>query len=148
MILPGAKGPQAVQVKKVLHDTLALRGRCARVVLVCKPDESDKCNESKLNPTIPAPESMCVPRCSPCLQSCQGSVGKFDLGLPHTLNWCLSFHIQPPTRNLCARRQPVSFLVLFCALMPTSSYLASKLTRRNRLVCFSPFLSFVLTFFS
>jgi hypothetical protein len=57
MMLPGAK---AVQVKKVLHDTLALRGRCARVVLVSEFDKSDKRNESKTNLTIPAPESMCV----------------------------------------------------------------------------------------
>ena len=61
MILPGEKGLQTVQVKKVLHDTFALRGRCARVVLVCEVDESDKCNEYKLNLTIPALESICAP---------------------------------------------------------------------------------------
>jgi hypothetical protein len=77
MILPGAKGSQAVQV---LHDRLALRGRCARVVLVCELTESDKRNESKSNLTIPAPQ-----------------VGKFDFGLSRTLNWCLSFHIQHAT---------------------------------------------------
>jgi hypothetical protein len=51
MVLPGEKGPQVVQVKKVLHDT-SLRGRCARL-LVCEVDES------KSNITIPAPESIC-----------------------------------------------------------------------------------------
>ena len=61
MILPGEKGLQTVQVKKVLHDTFALRGRCARVVLVCEVDESDKRNEYKLNLTIPALESICAP---------------------------------------------------------------------------------------
>ena len=71
MILPDEKGPQAVQVKKVLHDTRSLRGRCARVVLVCEDDESDKHIESKLNLTIPAPESIFASdrRCSPRLQS-------------------------------------------------------------------------------
>ena len=74
MILPSEKGPQAVQVKKVLHNTLSLRGRCARVVLVCEVDESDKCNESKSNLTIPAPESIYASdRCgSPRLQSNPG----------------------------------------------------------------------------
>jgi hypothetical protein len=48
-------------VKKVLHHTLALRGRCVRVVLVCEVDESDKRNESKSNLTIPAPESIFTP---------------------------------------------------------------------------------------
>ena len=58
MILPGEKGPQVVQLKKVLHDTFTLRGRCARVILV---DESDKRDGSKSNLTIPAPESICAP---------------------------------------------------------------------------------------
>ena len=49
---------QAVQVKKVLHDTLALRSRCSRVVLICEVDESD---ESKSNRTIPALEGICAP---------------------------------------------------------------------------------------
>jgi hypothetical protein len=53
MFLPGA---HAVQVKKVLHNTLALRGRCARVHLVCEDDES------KSIPIILAPESIYAPR--------------------------------------------------------------------------------------
>ena len=74
MILPSEKGPQAVQVKKVLHNTLSLRGRCARVVLVCEVDESNKHNESKLDLTIPAPDSINdpAPRRSPRLQSSPG----------------------------------------------------------------------------
>ena len=115
MILPGEKGPQAVQVKKVLHHTLSLRGRCARVVLVCEVDKSNKRNESKSNLTIPAPESMCAPRRSARLQS-QKAVGKPGLYLPSSyLEYvCLPFHIQPRTRNLCPRRQPVRFLLPFC----------------------------------
>ena len=58
MILPGEKGPQVVQLKKVLHDTFTLRGRCAQVIQV---DESDKRDESKSNLTIPAPESIFAP---------------------------------------------------------------------------------------
>ena len=75
MILPGEMGPQAVQVKKVLHDMLALRGRCAQVVLVCEVDESDKRNESKSNVTIPGSESICASRRSLRIES-QGPVGK------------------------------------------------------------------------
>jgi hypothetical protein len=73
MFLPGARGPQAIQVKKVLHDTLALRGRCAKVLLVCKNDESNKRNKSKSIPTVPAPENICAPqRRSARLQSKPG----------------------------------------------------------------------------
>ena len=68
MILPGEKGPQVVQLKEVLHDTFALRGRCARVILVCEVDES------KSNITISAPDSIYAPdrRHSAHLQSNAG----------------------------------------------------------------------------
>ena len=79
MILPAEKGPQAVQMKKILHHTLALRVRCARVVLVCESgiDESDK---RKSDLTIPPPESMCPPCCSLRIQS--QAEGKTGLYLP------------------------------------------------------------------
>ena len=73
MFLPGEKSP--VQVKKVLHHAVAVRGRCVRVVLVYKTGESDKRDESKSDFTIPAPGSNCR---SPRLQSHEepGAVGK------------------------------------------------------------------------
>ena len=77
MFLPGEKSP--VQVEKILHHALAVRGRCARVVLVSKVDESDKRNESKSDLTIPVPESnRSQRRRSPRLQSHEepGAVGK------------------------------------------------------------------------
>ena len=111
MILPGDKVPQAVQVKKVLHNALTLRGRCSRVVLVCEVDESNKRNESQSNPTIPGSVSKCGPRRSPRLQS-QGVIGKS--GHSRTWNMCLPFHIQLRTRNLSPRCQTVRFLLPFC----------------------------------
>ena len=41
-------------MKKVLHEAHALRGRCARVVLVCVSDKS------KSNDTMPGSESICA----------------------------------------------------------------------------------------
>ena len=80
MILPSAKGFQVVQVKEVLHDilTLRLRSRWTRVVLVCESDES------KSNPTIPAPESMCAPH----LQSCEGARQAWSLSSFLVLGTC------------------------------------------------------------
>ena len=58
MILPGEKdSPQAVQVEKILHHSVTLRGRCARVVLVCE-SEVDEPDKRKSNLNIPMPESM------------------------------------------------------------------------------------------
>lgn len=88
MNLPGAEGCQAVRVMKVLYNTLSLRSRCARVVLVREFDESNERNESKSNLIIPAPESTCGLRRSPRLQSRDGSVGNSGLYLP---SLCLEF---------------------------------------------------------
>ena len=86
MILPGNKAPQTVQVKKVLHDALALRGRCSRVALVSeveesRVEESEKLKESKLIPAIPGSMNMCALRRSARIQS-NGIAGKSDLHLP------------------------------------------------------------------
>ena len=86
MILPGVTSHEGrVQVKKVLHDTLCLRGRAPRVVYVCQPDTSKHSNvpsaestsfggprrstrlQTKVNPGSasqlpPAPEGVEVPR--------------------------------------------------------------------------------------
>ena len=81
MILPGDKDPQTVQVEKVLHNAITLRGRSSRVVLVCDVDEYNKLNESKSDLTIPGLVSICTVCRSPRLLS-QGVVGKS--GLPST----------------------------------------------------------------
>ena len=107
MILPG---DQSVRVKKVLHNSLTIRGRCSRVVLVCKVDESNKRNEFNSNPTIPGSVSTCGPRRSPRIQL-QGVVGKS--GLPRTLEYLLTIHIQPQTRNLSPRHKAVRFILPF-----------------------------------
>ena len=66
MILPGDK---AVWVKKVLHNSLTLRGRCPLAILVYEIDESNNRNESKSNSTIPGSVSKCSLRHSRRVQS-------------------------------------------------------------------------------
>ena len=86
MILLGDldKVPQAVQVKKVLHNSLRLRGRYSQIVLVCKVDESNKCNESMSNPIIPGSMSLY----SLCHSSRLQSQGVGKSGVSSTWNMC------------------------------------------------------------
>ena len=100
---PGEKFPRAVQVKKVLLNAFTLRGRCSRVVLVCEVDETNKCNESKSNSTIPGPVGEYSLRYSKRLQS-QGFVGKS--GVPRIWN-VLTISYQIRSRNLSLRCQTV-----------------------------------------
>jgi hypothetical protein len=129
IILPGEKGPQAVQMKKVLHETVGLRGRCARVVLVCEVDESNKRKESKSNLTIPAPESMCTLRRSPRLQSQGGAVGKpgWSLSSFLVLGICAYHFISSLEHETYAQDGNRCVSYYRFALVFISSYLGSKL---------------------
>jgi hypothetical protein len=93
MILLGDKGPQTVQVKEVLHDSHALRSRCARVFLVGEVDKFDKRNES--NHTIPAPESVCAP---PPHSAHMHSMTGLYLSSSYFRYMLTMIHIQPRTR--------------------------------------------------
>ena len=152
MILPGEKGLQAVQVKKVLHNALTLRGRCSRVVLACEVDESNKRNDSKTNLTIPGSVSMCALRRSPRVQS-QGVVGKSSSSSSFLVRGICTYHfISSHERETQDTNRWVSYYhsALVLVFMSSYPYLASRLrpTDEQTGVFLAISLSFVFTFFS
>ena len=113
MILPGEKRP--VQVKKVLHHALAVRGRCARVVLVCKDDESNKRNDFKSDLTIPAPEGNRSQRRSPRLQSHDEAIGRPGLYLSSSyLKYVLIISYSASNTKPKSKTPTGAFLITIC----------------------------------
>ena len=127
MILPGEKGPQVVQLKKVLHDTFTLCGRCARVIQV---NESDKRDESKSNLTIPAPKSICAP-------DRHRSALQFNAGLSSflVLGTC-AYHFISSLQNYAQDGNRCIFHYHF-ALVFTSSYLLACTCTGTRSLTFT-----------
>ena len=116
LILPGKQGFQHVQVMKILHDSHALRGRCARVVLV---SDSDK---SKSSDIIAGPESTCAPqRRSARLQTVTG------LYLPSSsLEYMLTISYPASITKPMSKEATGTFLYYQFVFVLILTYLGSK----------------------